>query len=52
MRPLLAFIQNEDGQDMVEYALLASLVAIVSVAALKSLGPKIAAFYGTVGNAL
>jgi len=50
MRPLQQFIRNEDGQDMVEYALLASLVAIASVAALKVLGPKIAAFYNTVGN--
>jgi pilus assembly protein Flp/PilA len=52
MRPLQEFIRNEDGQDMVEYALLASLVAVASVAALKTLGPKIAAFYNRVGNEL
>ena len=34
------FIQDEQGQDLVEYALLASLVAMASVAALKVLGPK------------
>jgi Flp pilus assembly pilin Flp len=44
------FVENEQGQDLVEYALLASLVAMGSVAALKVLGPKIAAFYNKVGN--
>jgi Flp pilus assembly pilin Flp len=34
MRPLLRFLKDEAGQDMVEYALLASLVAVASVAAL------------------
>ena len=44
------FIEEEQGQDLVEYALLASLVALASVAALKVLGPKIAGFYNRVGN--
>jgi pilus assembly protein Flp/PilA len=42
------FIQDEQGQDLVEYALLASLVAMASVAALKVLGPKISGFYNKV----
>jgi len=46
------FIQEEQGQDLIEYALLASLVAIVSIAALKALGAKVGTFYTTVGNAL
>jgi len=46
------FIQDEQGQDLIEYALLASLVAIVSVAALKALGAKVATFYNTVGDQL
>ena len=44
------FIQDEQGQDLVEYALLASLVAMASVAALKVLGPKISSFYNKVSN--
>jgi len=44
------FIQDESGQDLIEYALLASLIAIVSVTALKLLGTKVAAFYTTVGS--
>ena len=46
------FIQDEQGQDLIEYALLASLVAIVSIAALKALGAKVATFYTTVGDQL
>jgi pilus assembly protein Flp/PilA len=44
------FIQDESGQDLIEYALLASLIAIVSVASLKLLGTKVAGFYETVGS--
>jgi len=46
------FIQDEQGQDLIEYALLASLVAVVSIAALKALGAKVATFYNTVGDQL
>ena len=33
-----ALFTNDDGQVMVEYALVLALIAIVSIAALKSLG--------------
>ncbi len=33
---------REEGQDLVEYALLAALLSIVSIAALTTLGPVIA----------
>jgi pilus assembly protein Flp/PilA len=52
MRTLRWFITDEAGQDMIEYALLASLVAVVSIAALKALGTKVAGFYNTVGTNL
>jgi Flp pilus assembly pilin Flp len=48
MRTLQEFIEDESGQDLVEYALLASFLAISSVAALKILGPKVAGFYNTL----
>ena len=52
MRSLLLFIRNEEGQDLVEYSLLAALLSIASVAALKTLGPKIAAFFNKVAGEL
>jgi pilus assembly protein Flp/PilA len=52
MNALKNFIAREDGQDLVEYALLAALLSIASIAALKILGPKIAATWGTISAAL
>ena len=46
------FITREDGQDLVEYALLAALLSIASIAALKLLGPKIAATWAKVSAEL
>lgn len=39
----------EDGQDLVEYALLASLIAMASIVALRELGPIIAGVYSSIG---
>ena len=52
MKALKNFIAREDGQDLIEYALLAALLSIVSIAALQLLGPKIAAVWGTITGAL
>ena len=52
MNAVKNFIKQEDGQDLVEYALLAALLSIVSIAALKALGPKIAATWNTIEGAL
>jgi pilus assembly protein Flp/PilA len=52
MNAIKNFILAEEGQDLVEYALLAALLSIVSIAALKTLGPKIAQAWGTIEAAL
>ena len=44
--------EDEEGQGMVEYGLIISLVAIVVVAALLLLGPKIALIFSNVTNVL
>jgi Flp pilus assembly pilin Flp len=38
-------IRGESGQDLIEYALLVSFLALVSVAALNILGTTLAGFY-------
>jgi pilus assembly protein Flp/PilA len=48
MDTLMNFLAREDGQDLVEYALLAALLSIASIAALKILGPKIAATWDKI----
>lgn len=45
-------INNEEGQGMVEYALLVGLIAIVVIAALVLLGPAIAQKFTDIQNAL
>lgn len=46
------FRQEESGQGMVEYALIIALIAIVVVAALVVLGPKIANLFTQTGDEL
>jgi Flp pilus assembly pilin Flp len=52
MNYLRRFIREEDGNDMVEYALLASFISIVAIAALKAIGPLVNAIYVKVEAAL
>jgi Flp pilus assembly pilin Flp len=52
MRAIKNFVAREDGQDLVEYALLAALLSIVSIITLKALGAKIAANWTTISNEL
>ena len=42
LAPFKALWTDESGQDLVEYALLVALIAIVVIAALTLLGPAIA----------
>ena len=49
MRVLLRRLKNDEaGQDLIEYALLAAFVALGSVAALIVLGPAILNLFNTV----
>lgn len=42
------FIKKEEGQGMVEYALIIALIAIVVIAALILLGPQIATIFENI----
>jgi pilus assembly protein Flp/PilA len=50
MRKMLDFLKDENGQGMVEYGLIIALIAIVVIAALTILGPKIAALFNKVNE--
>jgi pilus assembly protein Flp/PilA len=53
LRTLLINLRSdESGQDMIEYALVASLVAMGSVAALGTLATSISTALGAVGTKL
>jgi pilus assembly protein Flp/PilA len=44
-------LSHEDGQDLVEYALVVALIALGSVAALNSLSSAIATEFGVISTA-
>ncbi len=42
---VMRLFREENGQDMVEYALMVSLIAIAVVAVAQTIGPLVDAFY-------
>jgi len=52
MKKLFSLIRKEEGQDLAEYALLISLIALVCVAAVTLLGNQIAAVFNAIAGAL
>jgi pilus assembly protein Flp/PilA len=56
-RPVLSWAwlrwrREEEGQTLVEYALLIALIALVVIAALILLGPIVSGFFSDMGDAL
>jgi pilus assembly protein Flp/PilA len=49
---LKRFVREDEGQDLIEYALLIVFIAIVVIAALQILGPIVAAVYTNIGTEL
>jgi pilus assembly protein Flp/PilA len=53
MKTLFArFVREEEGQDLIEYSLLAALIAVGSIAAMNTLSDDINAIFGEIGAAL
>ena len=53
MKALIArFVRDEEGQDLIEYALLAALIALATGAAMTTLSTSISTEFGTVGTAI
>ena len=46
------FIRNEDGQDMIEYALLAAFISIVAILTIRNIGPMINTIYQRIQTSL
>ncbi len=49
---LRRLFREEKGQDMVEYALLASFISIVAIATLRLIGPLVDGIYQDIQAAL
>lgn len=51
-RMLRGFVADESGQDLIEYALLCSFLALVSIAGLKLLGSHISKIWNPITASL
>jgi pilus assembly protein Flp/PilA len=49
---LARLVKREEGQDMIEYALLAALISIVAIAIIILIGPYLKNIFQDVVNAL
>ena len=49
---LSRMLREDDGQDMVEYALLASFISVVAIVAIRAIGPLVRTIYENVQAAL
>jgi pilus assembly protein Flp/PilA len=47
-----SFARNEEGQDLLEYALLVALIALVAVAAVAFAGTQVNSIFKNIGNQL
>ena len=51
-RLLTSLLCDESGQDLIEYALIAALIAVAAITALKGLDNKISNEFNAIGNSL
>lgn len=52
MNQVKNFIRNQDGATAIEYALIASLIAVFIIAAVRTVGTKVSTVFTEVGTAL
>jgi pilus assembly protein Flp/PilA len=56
MSQLVAFVKsvarNEEGQDLLEYALLVALIALVAIGAVTAAGLSVQTIFGNIASAL
>jgi len=46
------FVRDEEGQDLVEYAMLLAFIALIAIAGVKTLGTTVNKFFSNVATAL
>ena len=52
MQRISRFIRDESGATAIEYALIASLIAVAIISAVSTVGGKVSTVFTEVGNAL
>jgi Flp pilus assembly pilin Flp len=48
----IRFVCRDEGQDLIEYGLLGAFISIVSLVAIRAIGPLVNALYVTIQGAL
>jgi pilus assembly protein Flp/PilA len=49
---MISLVRDEQGQDLIEYALLAGLIAVICVASVTLAGSKVSELFSKVGASL
>jgi len=49
---LTRFVWDDDGQDLIEYGLLAGIITAVTVTAIQAIGPKVQGYIENLNNIL
>ncbi len=52
LKGLKKVLKNNQGQSVIEYALIIALIAVVAIAAITALGSKITAVFQSITDAL
>ena len=52
MQALSRFLNEEEGATAIEYALIASLIAVVIITAVALVGTQVSTVFGEIGNSL
>ena len=52
MLNFLKILKSEEGQDLLEYALLVALIALVAVGAVTAAGEKVATIFNQIASAI
>ena len=53
MKSLLTrFVNEESGQDLIEYGLLIAIITTAAITAISGIGPKVAGYFSTLNAAL
>jgi pilus assembly protein Flp/PilA len=47
-----SFVRNEEGQDLLEYALLVALIALVAIAAVTAAGSSVSTIFQKIADQL
>jgi len=52
MQLVKSFVRNEEGQDLLEYALLVALIALVAIAAVTAAGQSVQTIFQAIADQL